>query len=69
MQPVGFRKDGPADSRIGGQAVWPEVSAPQNPANDGMSVPSTSEDTIMGGTEETSSFCVQGQPQATAVRG
>lgn len=69
-QSVGVQIRGSSDTRIGGQAVWPEASAPQTQANEGMSLPSTSEDIIMGGTEETrDQFCVQGHPQATTVRG
>lgn len=54
----------------GATAPWQGVMAPQTSASASMAAPqAATEDTVMGGTDETPSFGVQEQPQATAVRG
>ena len=64
-QPVGT-----VNATAGGAAPWRGVTAPQTDANVAMTAPQVgSEDTVMGGTDETTSFGVQSQPHATAVRG
>lgn len=51
-------------------APWQGVAAPQAGTNSAMVPPQAgTEDTIMGGTDETVAFGVHDQAQATAVRG
>ena len=53
-----------------GNASWQGVTAPHTGNTASIPVPqNASEDTIMGGADDNASFGVQGQPQATVVRG